>query len=171
MIIFLIGFMGSGKSTLGRRLAKKISYEFLDMDQLLEQHHGMSVLEMFEKNGEEWFRQQEARLLQSFDPHRNVVIATGGGTPCQGNNMETINAKGVSVYLRMSPSSLVCRLATARAVRPLIQNLEPAQLQDYIEKKLQEREPYYLQAHCIIKGESVKPDHVIALVFGAQGVS
>lgn len=166
MIIFLIGFMGSGKSTLGRRLAKKISYDFMDMDKVLEESEGIGVPEIFAQKGEAYFRQKETELLKNLDQTRNMVVATGGGLPCHDDNMELINSKGVSVYLRMKVASLVCRLENAQMVRPLLQNLAADELQQYIENKLAEREPYYLMAHCIIKGESVKPDHVIALVFG-----
>ena len=167
MIIFLIGFMGSGKTTLGKRLARRISYEFMDMDKVLEEKEGMSVSEIFRQKGEAYFREQESALLQQLDAGKNTVVATGGGAPCFGNNIEIINQKGVSVYLKMQVASLVCRLENAHAIRPLVQDLRSEELRDYIEKKLLEREPYYSQAHCIIKGESVKPAHVIALVFGA----
>ncbi len=166
MIIFLIGFMGSGKSTLGKRLAKKISWDFMDMDKELEAQEGMPVERIFEEKGEEYFRQKESELLHKLNSERNAVIATGGGAPCYDDNMEVMNSKGVTVYLRMHECSLTSRLEKARIVRPLIQGLETEELRTYIRKKLDEREPYYNQAHCIIKGESVKPDHIIALVFG-----
>jgi shikimate kinase len=166
MIIFLIGFMGSGKSTLGRRLAKKISWDFMDMDKELEEQEGMPVASIFEQKGEGYFREQESALLQKLDPALNMVVATGGGSPCYKDNMEVMNTKGVTVYLRMHECSLACRLEKARAVRPLIEGLQPEELRKYIRRKLDEREPFYNQAHCIIKGESVKPDHIISLVFG-----
>ncbi|MFN2394901.1 MAG: shikimate kinase [Bacteroidales bacterium] len=166
MIIFLIGFMGSGKSTLGKRLAKKISWDFMDMDKELEEQEGMPVTRIFDEKGEEYFRQQESELLHKLDQARNVVIATGGGVPCYKDNMEIMNSKGVTVYLRMHECSLASRLKNGRIVRPLIRGLEKEELVTFIRKKLDEREPYYNKAHCVIKGESVKPDHIIALVFG-----
>lgn len=158
--------MGSGKSTLGKRLARKISFEFMDMDHFLEQQEGLSIEELFSQRGEAYFRQQEAGLLQSLDPARDMVVATGGGAPCHGNNMELMNQKGVTVYLKMSAASLVSRLQNARAVRPLIKELSGEQLREYVQQKLQEREPVYGKAKCIVKGENVKPAHVSALVFG-----
>ncbi len=166
MIIFLLGFMGSGKSTLGKRLAKKMSWEFLDMDKVLEEQEGMTVTQIFQEKGEAYFREAETQFLQSLDPSMNRIVATGGGAPCHKNNMDLMNEKGVTVYLRMHESSLACRLEKARAVRPLIENVEIDQLPEFIRQKLDEREPFYNQAHCIIKGESVKPDHIISLVFG-----
>ncbi len=166
MIIFLIGFMGSGKSTLGKRLAKKMSWEFMDMDKVLEEQEGMAVTQIFQEKGEAYFRETESLLLQSLDPSMNRVVATGGGAPCHKNNMEVMNEKGVTVYLRMHECSLASRLEKARADRPLLKNIETAQLPEFIRQKLDEREPFYNQAHCIIKGESVKPDHIISLIFG-----
>lgn len=168
MIIFLIGFMGCGKSTLGKRLARKINYEFMDMDTIIEEKEGMSVREIFEKKGEAWFRESESVFLKSLDPSKNIVVATGGGAPCFGDNMELMNTIGTTVYLKMSPSSLASRLENARHVRPLIKNLTPGLLPDFIQERLKEREPWYSRASCIIKGENVKPDHVISLVFGGS---
>ncbi|TVQ08067.1 MAG: shikimate kinase [Bacteroidetes bacterium] len=166
MIIFLIGFMGSGKTTLGKRLAKKIDYRFTDMDHFLEEKEGMKVSEIFEQKGEKYFREMEKAFLESLEVEENVVIATGGGAPCWGQNMEIMNQKGVTVYLKMSPASLASRLEKARTIRPLIAGLEPEHLQHYIEKKLQEREPWYNKARCVVRGENVKPFHVSSLVFG-----
>jgi shikimate kinase len=166
MLLFLIGFMGSGKSTLGKRLAKKIDYEFIDMDELLEQQEGMSVTDIFEQKGEEYFRQKETELIQQFDPEHNKVIATGGGSPCFKQNMEIMNHKGITIYLRMTPAGLVNRLRNATELRPLLKNLTTdEQLLEYISGKLQNRDPYYLLSKCIIKAENVKPEHVISLVF------
>jgi shikimate kinase len=166
MLVFLVGFMGSGKSTLGKRLAKKIEYEFSDMDEMLEQKEGMRVSEIFQIKGEKYFRKMETELIREFDRNSNMVIATGGGAPCIGDNMKLMNEKGVTVYLKMSPGALASRLENARQIRPLIANLNTEDLQDYIAEKLKDREKYYLQSRCIIKGENVKPEHVISLVFG-----
>ena len=166
MIIFLIGFMGSGKSTLGKRLARKIDYRFIDMDHHLEEVEGLKVSEIFEQKGEKYFRELEKGFLESMEIQDNVVIATGGGAPCWGKNMDIMNRKGVTVYLKMSPVSLASRLEKSRNIRPLIQGLNPEHLRDYIENKLQEREHYYNQAQCIVRGENVKPFHVSSLVFG-----
>jgi shikimate kinase len=166
MLLFLIGFMGSGKSTLGKRLAKKLGYEFIDMDELLEEREGLSVSEIFSKKGEKYFRSLENELIRSFDKQKKTVIATGGGAPCHDDNMKLMNEKGITVYLKMSPGGLASRLENAKHLRPLIANLKTEDLQDYISDKLKEREEYYLESKCIIKGENVKPEHVISLVYG-----
>ncbi len=166
MIIFLIGFMGSGKSTLGKRLARKIDYRFIDMDQYLEEKEGMKVSEIFKQKGEMYFRDMEKVFLETLETNDNVVIATGGGAPCWGQNMDIMNRKGVTVYLKMSPGSLAIRLEKSHNIRPLIEGLNPDLLRDYIEQKLHEREPFYNKAQCIVRGENVKPFHVSSLVFG-----
>jgi shikimate kinase len=168
MIIFLVGFMGSGKSTLGKRLSKKISYDFIDMDEAIELEEGMTVSEIFELKGESHFRGLETRFLESLDSTSNFVIATGGGAPCFADNMRLMNEKGVTVYLKLTPANLSSRLENARSIRPLIAAIPPEELTDYIRERLAEREKYYNQARCVIKAENVKPDHVISLVFGSE---
>ncbi len=167
MIIFLIGFMGSGKSTLGKRLAKKLQYEFIDMDHFIEEKNGMTVQEIFAKRGEPWFRDQEEQFLETVDITINLVVATGGGAPCHGRNMELMNKKGITVYLKLNPPVLANRLINARVIRPLVAGLNHEELLAYIETKIADREPYYSQAKCIIKGENVRTEHVISLVFGS----
>ena len=166
MRIYLIGFMGCGKSTFGRRLAKKLEYDFIDMDAVIEKMAGKNIEIIFEEEGEPAFRKLEKEVLLATVKAEKCVIATGGGTPCYDNHMEFINANGVSVYLRMSPLSIAHRLENARKQRPLTKGKTGDVLLDFVKGKLLEREKYYLQSHCIIKGETVKPDQVIALVFG-----
>ncbi len=158
--------MGSGKSTLGKRLARKIEYHFVDMDTYLEEQEGMEVKDIFSQKGEKYFRELESGFLKNLCTGDNLVVATGGGAPCHGNNLQIMNEKGITVYLKMSAASLASRLEKARTIRPLIEGLDPASLRRFIGERLKERESYYEQAQCIIKGENVKPAHVIALVFG-----
>lgn len=166
MRIYLIGFMGSGKTTLGKRLARRLEYAFVDLDQELEQAEGVSVPELFRMHGEAHFRELERDVLHATAKLERVVVATGGGTPCFFDNMDFILQHGVSVYLRMNHVSLAHRLENAFVKRPLVENLKGEDLIEFIENKLKEREPWYMKAHCVIKGETVKPDHVISLVFG-----
>lgn len=166
MRIYLLGFMGSGKSSLGRRLAKKLDFDFFDIDHGIEEKTGMKVSEIFNTMGENGFRELERTVLHETATLTNTVIATGGGTPCHHNNMDFILENGTSVYLRMSPVSLADRLETSSKIRPLVQNLSGSDLLAEIEERLKKREEYYLRANCIVKGESVKPKHIIDLVFG-----
>ncbi len=166
MRIYLIGFMGCGKSSFGKRLAKKLDYPFVDLDDAIEERAGKSIDEIFQMEGEAAFRKMEQEELLSTLIHKKAVIATGGGTPCFEDNMDFMNSEGVTVYLRMSPLSIAHRLEQAKRVRPLVKGLNGDALLDFVKKKLAEREEWYVESHCIIKGETVKPDQVISLVFG-----
>ncbi len=167
MRIYLIGFMGCGKSSLGRRLARKLNYPFVDLDREIEKATGKSIPELFDEEGEDWFRRQEQQLLHRTAEMPRGVIATGGGTPCHFDNMDFINTHGMSVYLKMNPVSLAYRLEHARKKRPLIGDLKGEELLESIRQTLAKRDPVYSKAHCIIKGESAKPSQIETLVFGA----
>ena len=164
MIIFLIGFMGSGKSTVGQRLAGRLGYSFIDMDARLEGEHGMTINEIFEKLGEKAFREMENNLLKEMISLQDAVISTGGGLPCTGNNMDLINRKGVSIYLRMEPAALLNRLSRGKSRRPLIRHLSRQELETFIQEKLREREPVYLRAHHIISGLNFKMDELLEIL-------
>ena len=166
MRIYLIGFMGCGKSTFGKRLAKKLDYSFIDMDAVIEEKAGKDIVQIFEEDGEHEFRRLEKETLYETLKIEKCVIATGGGTPCSDDHMDFINQNGVSVYLRMSPLSIAHRLENAKKQRPLTKGKKGDVLLEYIKEKLYVREKYYMQSHCIIKGETVKPDQVISLIFG-----
>ena len=164
MIIFLVGFMGSGKSTVGRRLAGRLGYSFIDMDTRLEGEHGMTINEIFEKLGEKAFRELESNLLKEMVSLQDAVISTGGGLPCTGNNMDLINRKGISIYLRMEPAALLNRLTRGKSRRPLIRHLSRQELETFIREKLREREPVYLRAHHIISGLNFKMDELVEIL-------
>jgi shikimate kinase len=163
MIIFLVGFMGSGKSTVGQRLARRLGYSFIDMDARLEGEYGMTINEIFEKLGEKAFREMESNLLKELVLLQDIVISTGGGLPCTGNNMDLINQKGVSIYLKMEPAALLSRLSRGKKRRPLIRNLSRQELETFIHEKLREREPVYLKAHHTINGLDVKMDKLVEM--------
>ena len=164
MIIFLLGFMGSGKSTVGQRLAGRLGYSFIDMDARLEGEHGMTINEIFEKLGEKVFRELESNLLKEMVSLQDAVISTGGGLPCTGNNMDLINRKGVSIYLKMEPAALLNRLSRGKSRRPLIRHLSRQELETFIQEKLREREPVYLRAHHIISGLNFKMDELMEIL-------
>ena len=166
MRIYLTGFMGCGKSSFGKRLAKKLDYPFVDLDEEIELIADKKLEEIFDFEGEIAFRNIEREALFATTVHKNAVIATGGGTPCFKDNMDFMNAWGVTVYLRLSPLSIAHRLEQAKRVRPLVKGLKGDELLAFVKSKLAEREKWYLQSHCVIKGETVKPDQVISLVFG-----
>ena len=155
MTIFLIGFMGCGKTTIGKKLAKKLGYTFLDLDFEIEKQEQSTIAKIFELNGEEYFRNLEHQFLTSFNPKNNIVISCGGGTPCFFNNMEMMNHIGYTVYIQMKPEALYSRLKDALTTRPLLQNKTEIELKKYIHDKLSEREPYYLNAQLITNGLSI----------------
>ena len=164
MIIFLVGFMGSGKSTVGKGLARRLGYSFIDMDARIEGEHGLSINEIFEKLGEKAFREMENKLLKEMVSLKDAVISTGGGLPCTGNNMDLINRKGVSIYLRMDPAALLNRLSRGKSRRPLIRHLSREELETFIYEKLKEREPVYLKAHHIVDGLDVELDELAEIL-------
>lgn len=164
MIIFLVGFMGSGKSTVGQGLARRLGYSFIDMDARIEGEHGMTINEIFEKLGEKAFRKMESNLLKEMVSLQDAVISTGGGLPCTGNNMDLINRKGVSIYLRMEPEALLNRLSRGKSRRPLIRHLSRQELETFIREKLGEREPVYLRAHHTISGLNFNMDELLEIL-------
>ena len=151
MMIFLVGFMGSGKTTLGKRLARLLGYAFVDLDKVIEERAGVSVSRYFRDHGEDAFRQLERECLQAGLPARKTVVATGGGAPCYFDNMDWMNRHGVTVYLMLSPKALASRLKGSQD-RPLIAGMSGAELIAYIEGKLAERESYYKKAACWVDG-------------------
>ena len=153
--------MGSGKSSLGLRLAAELGWKFVDMDELIEAECGMKVSEIFVLRGEEFFRAKEREVLHALAQQRETVVATGGGVPVHGDNMETINAAGFSVYLQMSPAQLMQRLKGERDKRPLIKGMDDGQLLEYIQKTLPERELYYRKAHLTIDCDGVGYEYLI----------
>ncbi len=164
--IFLIGFMGSGKSTLAKKLANRINYSFLDLDEEIERIEKRSVAEIFEKEGESYFRELETNLLNKLKTFEtNQVIALGGGTPCFNNNMELIHQIGFSVYLKYNSGILANRLLNSKTKRPLITNKNQEELKAFIDFLLQEREQFYLKANLIIEGTNITAKQVIDLLF------
>jgi shikimate kinase len=164
MLIFLVGFMGSGKSTVGQSLARRLGYSFIDMDARIEGAYGMSINEIFEKLGEKAFREMENDLLGEMITLEDAVVSTGGGLPCSGNNMDLINRSGVSIYLRLEPGALLNRLSRGKSRRPLIRHLSRSELETFIQDKLREREPVYLKAHHTVDGLHVKTGEIAGLL-------
>lgn len=162
--IFLIGFMGSGKSTLGSKLASRIGYQFIDMDKLIEETADLGIPEIFKEHGEEVFRKWEHDILLELCTHENLVIATGGGAPCHSGMMDIMNAHGTTLYLQMAPEALKNRLIRSRIERPLIKGKTEKELLDYISSLLEKRELFYGQAEHTVEGLNLKPEDLAKLL-------
>ena len=163
--IFLIGFMGSGKSTLGKRLANKLDVTFFDLDIEIENQEGLSVNEIFNQKGEEYFRKIESDVLKRITAeHSKFVLALGGGTPCFNDNISVINHNGKSVYLKYNAGMLYSRLVNAKADRPLLKGKTDEELKAFIEQKLTEREIFYNQSEFIIESDNIKVEIILELL-------
>lgn len=142
--------MGSGKSHWGRIWAGKTGMPFFDLDARIEKAFRMKITDIFEKKGEEKFRELERYHLRKFERKKNFLLACGGGTPCFSDNMEWMKTEGKVFYLRTTPEMIVDRLIHETAHRPVIKDVSSGELLPFIQKKLLEREPHYLQAHHIL---------------------
>lgn len=161
MIVFLIGYMGSGKSTIGEMVAKSLGISFLDMDSEIERDMGVSVSDIFAQKGEEYFRELETKLLFKISKQEsNVIVASGGGTPCFNTNMETMNQNGITIYLKWSIELLVEILLDCRAERPLIKGLDKDELKVFVEKTFSQREHYYNKADVTVICDGKSDDEI-----------
>jgi shikimate kinase len=163
-LIFFIGFMGCGKTTWGRKLAARMGYDFIDLDQALEEQAGMSIAEYFSSFGENSFRQLESEILKQTKYPENTIISTGGGLPCFFDHMDWMNTHGKTVYIKLSPKILANRLGKAKAKRPLLYEKHGDELITFITEKLAERESFYLHASHIADGKNLNAEGLEKLV-------
>jgi len=152
MKYYLVGYMYSGKTTFGRRLAASKGMDFLDLDRAFEERYHYTVPRFFATFGETAFRKLETQMLHDTARLDNVVIATGGGTPCHSGNMDFILANGTAIYMQMSVDDLVQRALHSRNPRPLLQGLSPEEMRAKIERQKEEREGVYLRAQIVVDG-------------------
>lgn len=158
MAIFLIGFMGSGKSFTGKRLANLLDYSFEDLDTYLERKAGKTISELFATEGEAYFRKLERDCLHELGKIERLIVATGGGAPCFFDNMRYMKAAGTTIFLDTPVAVLLERLKPEMAHRPLLAGKTVEELTHFIEQKLDERLPYYQQANLIYKQEHLNED-------------
>ena len=165
MRIFIIGYMGAGQSTIGRRLANRMQLPFIDLDDAFESKFKYSIPRFFDHFGEDRFRELENRCLNEIiNDHEDAVISTGGGTACFYENMKLMNKKGISVYIKMHPKSLAQRLKSARRLRPVIRDVQNNEMQSFVESQLHEREAFYKLATITVKGENFDLDELVKLI-------
>jgi len=144
--IFLIGYMGCGKSTLGRNLSSATGYRFIDLDKYIEGRFRQSISDIFAQHGEEGFRLIEQKMLHEVADFEDVIVACGGGTPCFFDNMDYMNSHGITVYLDTSLDKLHSRLMRGRHKRPLIADKNDNELRSFIIENLDKRMPHYSKA-------------------------
>lgn len=148
MKISLIGYMGSGKTTIGRELAKKLKIDFMDLDELIQNDAKKSVSEFFKTSGEIKFRKTEREvLMNALNSEKDYVLAVGGGTPVYYDNMDLINENTTSIYLRANPKYLAERLIPEKSERPMIAHLKNEELPEFVAKHLFERRNFYEESN------------------------
>ncbi|MFT4803020.1 MAG: shikimate kinase [Psychroserpens sp.] len=164
MTLFLVGYMGSGKSVIGSKLADILKYNYLDLDGYIEEKEGATIKIIFKTKGEIYFRKLESSYLKELIGLNNTVISLGGGTPCYGNNLNLIleSENSLSIYLKASIKTLVGRLYQERYKRPLIAHLEDiSALNEFIGKHIFERAPFYEQSSLSIKTDGLDINEVV----------
>lgn len=162
--IFLIGFMGCGKSKMGKALASKLNKTFIDLDDLVVLKNQMSIPELFANFGEVGFREKEKDILQQSAFADDVIIATGGGAPCFFNNMDWMNDNGLTIFIDTQVEILTDRLINAHVERPLVKGKSHEELTAFIEMKLKERRPFYNKAHIILKGVDLNVEAMVEAI-------
>lgn len=162
--IVLLGYMGSGKSTIAHLLSEKTQIEAFDLDEIIEERAGLSIKNIFEQKGEVFFRKLENQIFKEFiSSEKDMILSLGGGTPCYANNHELLNGDGVvSFYLKASIETLYGRLLSVRDNRPLIAEQEEEEMKEYIAKHLFDRSYYYNQATHIVSVDGKSPEEVSA---------
>lgn len=175
MIVVLCGYMGAGKSLIGKKLAQKLGYDFADLDDEITKRENLEISEIFAHKGEIYFRRKEIETLQYFlKMSQNTVLALGGGTPCYGDNLNLIqnNPNTKMVYLKVSLDGLTERLFPEINKRPLLKEIKDVdQLYDFIRKHLFERQYYYLQSDFKVDCTSLQPDEVVDKIIGEANLS
>ena len=168
MKIFLIGFMGSGKTHWGRLLSQKLSLPFFDFDEQIVNTEGKSIADIFIQQGEEYFRLKEKEVLHIItESHTTFVMSCGGGAPCYFNNIEYMKQSGTTVWINATLITLYDRLVKEKEHRPLLKDLSNGELKMFIKKKFSDRKIYYEQADIVIEDETITLDRFIEKVFHA----
>lgn len=164
--IYLVGYMGAGKTTTARRLANRLGWEVVDTDDLFEEKYKISVCDFFHKYDEPLYRKLESEVLKETENLENVVISTGGGTACYFDNMEWMNQHGLTVFLRISEKAVVDRLLHAKRKRPLAVGKSEEELAEFVAQHYMSRLPFYEQAKITVKSEDLDLDNLLEMIKG-----
>lgn len=162
-MLFLVGYMGCGKSTLGRKLARRLGVPFVDTDALVEEREGASVADLFRYEGERRFREVERETLDRVIAENPIaVVSTGGGLPTWSDNMACMNAAGHTIYLRRSAEQIACRLSPyGRRKRPRLQGLDGEELVAFMARDMAQREPFYGQATLVVDCDKLSDEELV----------
>ncbi len=169
-LVYIIGFMGSGKSTAGKKLAAALGWSFIDLDKKIEEIAGKTIPEIFSHEGEDGFRSLETDVLRNLKSLSRTVVSTGGGTPCHGDNLDFMLETGVIVYLKMSTNHLVSRLLGSTGGRPILKNVPDDKLFDFIDEKLAIREKFYQRANIIVEGMNLDINNLQSIIKSGSGI-
>lgn len=164
MNIFLVGFMASGKTTLGSQLASLLGMRYVDMDEYIEHKNGKTIRQVFVTKGEEFFRLLENEALSDLVKEDGVVVATGGGSACFHNNIELMNSHGLTVYLKVSTEELVRRLSETKIDRPLLWGKSIDELTVYITEMLKIREPHYSKSKLVFPSDNLDAHDLVEVL-------
>lgn len=164
MRIYLVGYMGAGKTTAAKRLANRLGLDCYDTDHLFEEKYRISVDDFFKKYDEPLYRKLESQILRSTERLDNAVIATGGGTACFNENIDWMNQHGLTIFLKISPKTVVNRVFHSRTKRPLARDKSMEELEAFVQQNYTERMPFYEKAHRIFKGEDCDLDAIVTAI-------
>lgn len=162
--IYLVGYMGAGKTTAAKRIANRLGWEVADTDTLFEEKYKISVDDFFQKYDEQLYRKLESEILKSTENLANTVVSTGGGTACYFDNMEWMNRHGLTVFMRISPKAAVDRVLHSRHKRPLVRGKTEAELTEFVEQHYASRLPFYEQAQITVKSEDFDLEGLMGMI-------
>lgn len=169
MRIYLVGFMGCGKTTLGRKIAGLLGLNFIDLDKFIEERTFKSVPLIFEEEGEQGFREREHHALEEVSHFEHVIVATGGGAPCFYDNMELMNRTGITVYISPDTPTLAGRIIHSKTERPLVAGKSKEELISFINESLKRRAPFYEKAKIVLSnGNNLSPEMLIERIMNGK---
>jgi len=165
MILFLVGYAGSGKSTIARRIARRLGLRVVDTDKCVEEQVGASISDIFLYEGEEYFRRSERRVVEELTADADLIVATGGGLPTWSDNMKLLNRRGLTIYLRRSPEQILSRLsAYGREKRPMFRGKSDEELLRFMHEQLAQREAYYAASKIIVDCATLSDDELVEYI-------
>lgn len=162
--IYIVGYMGAGKTTAAKRIATRLGWDVADTDAMFEEKYRISIHDFFNKYDETLFRKLESEVLKTTENMENTVISTGGGLACHCDNMEWMNRHGLTVFMRISPEAAADRILHSKRKRPLTDNKNEVELAEYIRQHYAERLPFYEQAQITVKSEDFDLDSFMNLI-------